>query len=153
MRSLQHVVHERREKSYAVDLNSALANMLEEEPELCRRLSMRFAAEPPFIQSTRSAIKQFLRLVLEGVCAGTKSAVEVRTEKGQGSAALIVALAEAPAELSEEGAPPPAHTVVWQHLDEVGRQAGQSLLRQLGGTLTVEQHNGVVLRITWGEMV
>src|SRR6185437_96994 len=89
VRSLQHVVHERREKSYPVDLNSALADMLEEEPELGQRLSVRFAEEAPFLQSTRSAVKQFIRLVLEGVCTGTKTVVEVRTEKGEDSAALV----------------------------------------------------------------
>jgi C4-dicarboxylate-specific signal transduction histidine kinase len=153
VRSLQHVVNERREKSYAVDLNSALATMCEEQPELGQRLSVRFAEEAPLLQSTRSAVKQFVRLVLEGVCAGTKSAVEVRTEKGASSAALIVAIAEAPAETEDEGAPSPAHTILWQHLDEVGRQAGLSLLRQLGGMLAVEQSSsgGVNLRITWEE--
>lgn len=47
-----------------------------------------------------------------------------------------------------------AEALVWQNLDEVSRQAGPSLLRQLGGVLEVETHaeGGVVLRAIWGDM-
>ncbi len=152
VRSLQHVVQERREKSYAVDLNGIVVEVVADEPELRRRVSMQFDAESPSISRTRSTVKQLVRLILEGVCAGTKAAVRLRTEKRPDGAALIVEMAEAPAGLSEEGGAPPAQVVLWDNLDEVGRQAGQSLLRQLGGTLTVEpaDEDTLVLRVVWG---
>src|SRR6185312_11159752 len=93
VRSLQHVVHERREKSYAVDLNAVVAEVLEEPTP--RKVAVHFAAEAPVLQSTRSAVKQFVRLVLEGACAGTQAALEIRTEKKADTAALIVEIADA----------------------------------------------------------
>jgi hypothetical protein len=152
LRSLQHVAQERREQSYAVDLNAVVASVLEEEPELRSRVAVQFAAEAATIPSTRSAVKQLVCLVLEGICAGTKSAVQVRIEKLADGAGLYLQVAEAPAGMAEEGSPPLADAVLWQNLDEVGRQAGQSLLRQLGGTLEVERRaeGGVVLRAIWG---
>jgi hypothetical protein len=52
---------------------------------------------------------------------------------------------------AEEG-PEFADAILWQNLDEVARQAGQSLLRQLDGMLEVElrAEGGVMLRVVWG---
>jgi signal transduction histidine kinase len=145
LRSLQYVVQERREKSYAVDLNDTVAEVLEES-ELRQGVSAEFAPEAPRIQGTRGAVKQFVRLVLQGVRASTKSSLRWWTEKRQEGAALSVEIAA-----TADGASPSAESVLWQNLDEVGRQAGQSLLRQLGGEMTVEQgrDGAMVLRVTW----
>jgi signal transduction histidine kinase len=148
VRALQHVVQERREKSYRVDLADILAAVLQENAELRRRVTVQPAGQAPSIHSTRSAVKQLVQLLLEGVLVGTKSAVQVRTEDRAGQLVLSVEIAEA----AEEGDLPLADALLWQNLDEVGRLAGQSLLRQLGGTLEVEPHaeGGVTLRIIWG---
>lgn len=145
VRSLQHVVQERREQSYPVDLNSVLAEVLEETEELQRRVSPRLSPNVPLIQSTRSALKQLVRLLLEGVCAGTEAAVMAATSEQAGGAAFSLTIAGA------LDAASPVETLLWQNLDEVGRLAGPSLLRQLGGTLTAEQsaEGAMILRIVW----
>jgi hypothetical protein len=148
VRALQHVVQERREKSYPVDLAGVLALVLEENAAWHRRVTMQPSGQVPSIHSTRSAVKQFLQLFLEGMLARTKSAVQARLEKQGDSAVLRVEIAEA----AEESELPPSDVLLWQNLDEVGRLAGQSLLRQLGGTLEVEPRaeGGLTLRIIWG---
>jgi phosphoglycerate-specific signal transduction histidine kinase len=144
LRSLQQVVQERREKSYNVDLNNILAETLEESAELRRRVTARLSPKTPQIQSTHSALKQLVHLLLEGVCAGTQAAVKAATGEQEGSAALSLTLA------AEDGAST-VEALLWQNLDDIGRLAGQSLLRQLGGVLTSERSGDgvVVLRITW----
>jgi hypothetical protein len=89
---------------------------------------------------------------LEGVLSGTKSAVRVRTEKQGDRAALNMEIAETSAATTEEEGPEFADAILWQNLDEVARQAGQSLLRQLDGVLEVKPRlqGGVMLRVTWG---
>lgn len=157
VRSLQHVIQERRENSYAVDLDSVLAEILEEETELSRRLSVAprsrrsEAGSVPRIHGTHSAVKQLLRLLLEGVCAGTKATVKAATGEADGGAALSLNIADAAAEIDTEEGPSAAAALLWQNLDEVGRYAGQSLLRQLGGALTTERANDgtLVLRVVW----
>ncbi|HEY7425743.1 MAG TPA: hypothetical protein VH682_16055 [Gemmataceae bacterium] len=148
VRALQHVVQERREKSYPVDLAGVLTTVLEENAEWCRRVTVQPSEQALLIHSTRSAVKQFVQLLLEGVLAGTKSAVQVWMGDREGQAALRVEIGEA----AEEGTPPSADVLLWQNLDEVGRLAGQSLLRQMGGTLEVEPRveGGLTLRILWG---
>jgi hypothetical protein len=145
VRSLQHVVQKRREQAYAVDLNSVLAEVLEEDGKLRSRVSLHLGPNAPPIQSTRSAVKQLVRLLLEGVRAGTEAAVEAATGEAEGGAVLSLKLAHA------EGNDSTVEALLWQNLDEVGRLAGQSLLRQLGGTLTVERtgDGNVALRIVW----
>jgi signal transduction histidine kinase len=153
VRSFQHVVQERRQKSYAVDLNDAALEVLEEEPALRQAVSVQLAEQAPRIQGTRGAVKQLIRLVLQGIHAGTTSALRLQTQKPAEGAALIVLLAAPPPEPAGEGAASSADTLVWQHLDEVGRQAGKSLLRQLGGEMTVERDHdgGAVVRVAWGD--
>jgi signal transduction histidine kinase len=148
VRSLQHVVQERREQSYDVELNSVLREVLDEETKLRRRFVPRLEANVPRIHSIRSAVKQLIRLLLEGVCAATKATVKAATSEQDGGAALTLTIA---ADSDTEGDPPTAETLLWQNLDEVGRQAGQSLLRQLGGTLTTEPAKGgtLILRVVW----
>lgn len=164
VRLLQHVVQERREKSYDVDLDSVLAEVLEEETKLRCRLSWEaeqrrslppsgetLSASAPRIHSTRSAVKQFLRLLLEGVCADTKATVKVTTTAADDGVVLSLAIADGPADAGTEDNPPAAEALLWQNLDEVGRQAGRSLLRQLGGTVRVErgQDDALLVRIVW----
>jgi signal transduction histidine kinase len=153
LRSLQHVVQERREQSYPVDLNHVLAAVLEESAEMRRRVTVQPSESAPSIHGTHGAIKQLVQLLLEGVLAGTKSAVGVRTEKQGDRAALSVEIAETSAGTAEEGTEF-ADAIVWQNLDEVARQAGQSLLRQLDGMLEMKPRagGGVMLRIVWGAM-
>jgi len=148
VRALQHVVQERREKSYPVDLGSVLTVVLEENAEWRRRVTVQPSRQAPLILSTRGAVKQFVQLLLEGVLAGTKSPLRARTEKQDDSIVLRVEIAEA----AQEGELPLADALLWQNLDEVGRLAGQSLLRQLGGTLEVEPpaKGRQTLRIIWG---
>ncbi len=144
VRTLQHAVQERREKAYAVDLNSVLEEILEEESELRCSVSPVLSQKAPVIQSNRSAVKQLIRLLLEGVCAGKQATVTVATGEQDGGAALSLTLA------GPQGEESTVEMLLWQNLDEVGRLAGQSLLRQLGGTLTAEQNgNERILRITW----
>jgi phosphoglycerate-specific signal transduction histidine kinase len=144
LRSLQFVVQERREKSYNVDLNSILAEALEEEADLRRRVSPRLSPKGPQIQSTRSAVKQLVHLLLKGVCAGTNATVKAVTGEQDDCAALWLTLA------AEDDAST-VEALLWQNLDEIGRLAGQSLLRQLGGVLTAERGGDgvVILRIVW----
>ncbi len=153
IRSLQHVVQQRREKSYLVDLNSVLTDVLQEEVELRRRLSPRLGESVPPLQGTHTAVKQLVRLLLESVCAATKATVTAATDTQEGGAALSLTIADAPADLSTEGESPTIEAIIWQNLDEIGRQAGQSLLRQLGGVLTTERGgDGVlILRVVWGQ--
>lgn len=155
VRSLQHVVQERREKSYAVDLDSVLAEVLNDEAELRRRLSMRAAARTataaPPLHSTRSAVKLLLRLLLEGVCAGTKAPVKATTGEEEDAAALSLTFADAAADLGSDDSSPSVDALLWQNLDEVSRLAGQALLRQLGGVVTAERDDDGTfhLRIIW----
>jgi signal transduction histidine kinase len=151
VRSLQHVVQERREKFYAVDVHSVLTEVLEAAPELRRRVASQPAESVPPIQSTHSAVKQFVRLLLEGVCAGTKAAVSVAIGVREGGVALSLTIAAVPPDVGAEGGPPAAEALLWRNLDEVGRQAGQSLLRQLGGVLSLERssESEVVLHVVW----
>jgi phosphoglycerate-specific signal transduction histidine kinase len=144
LRSLQQVVQERREKSYNVDINSVLTETLEASAELRRRVSPRLSPKVPQIQSNRSAVKQLVHLLLEGVCAGTQATVKAATGEQEGCAALSLTLAA-------EGGASTVEALLWQNLDDIGRLAGQSLLRQLGGVLTSERcgDDGVVLRIVW----
>lgn len=144
VRTLQHAVQERREKSYTVDLNSVLAEILEDEAELRRRTSPRLSQKAPIIHNTRSAAKQLVRLLLEGVCAGTQATVNAATGEQDGGAALSLTIAGAEGETST------VESLLWHNLDEVGRLAGQSLLRQLGGALTAE-HTAEErsLRVIW----
>jgi signal transduction histidine kinase len=152
VRSLQHVVLERREKSYAVDLDSVLAEVLEEEADLSRRLSVtpttgETLVSPSLrIQSTRSAVK-----LLVGVCAATNTTVKVATGETDGGPTLSLTIADAAADIGSAGDPAAAETFLWQNLDEVSRHAGQSLLRQLGSTLTAERVDGgtLLLRVVW----
>ena len=146
VRSLQHVAQERREKAYPVDLNGVVADVLEETPALRRRVSAQLAAEALPIPSTRSALRQLVRLLLEALLAGAKAAVRVRTEKRENAVVLNLTAAETTAQDD-----PTPQAVLWQHLDEVGRYAGQSLIRQLGGALTVEwvDNEGWVVRVVW----
>jgi phosphoglycerate-specific signal transduction histidine kinase len=150
VRSLQHIVMERREQFYPVDLGGVLTELLEDDAELRRRVHLELSGEVPAIPSTQSTVKQLVQILLEGVLAGTKSTVVVRTEKQNESAALTLTLAEAAAQMAD-GDPSPLDALLWQNLDEVGRQAGQSLLRQLGGTPEVEPRaeGGVTLRFRW----
>lgn len=149
LRSLQHAAMERRQQSYPVNLNNVLAEVLEDDAELRRRITVQRAEETPLIEGTHGAVKQLVRLLLEGVFAGTPSALTVRTEKQEEGAALTLTLAETP-----EGDLPPLDALLWHNLDEVGRHAGQSLLRQLSGTLEVEARaeGGLTLRIRWGPL-
>src|SRR5262249_35644996 len=80
VRALQHVVQERREKAYPVDLGSVLMAVLEENAAWRRRVTLQPSGQVPLIHSTRSTVKQFVQLLLEGVLAGTKSAVQARIE-------------------------------------------------------------------------
>jgi signal transduction histidine kinase len=146
VRSLQLVVQERREQFYPVDLNRIVAEV-GEEPELRGRVSLELAGEVPWVRATRSALKQLIHLLLKDACAGMTETVRVATAKHDGGAALEISIAA-----TNEGAAPPVEELLWHNLDDLGRQAGQSLSRQLGGTLTVEQGSpkGCVLRITWG---
>ncbi|HZV04004.1 MAG TPA: hypothetical protein VE999_02845 [Gemmataceae bacterium] len=143
LRSLQHIVQERREKSYNVDLNSILTEALE-QAELRRRVSPRLSPKSPQIQSTRSTVKQLVHLLLEGVCAGTEATVKATTGEQDGCAILSLTLP------AEDGAST-VEALLWQNLDEIGRLAGQSLLRQLGGAVTSERASdgAVVLRVMW----
>jgi phosphoglycerate-specific signal transduction histidine kinase len=144
VRTLQHAVQERREKSYAVDLNSMLAEILDEESELHHSVSLVLSQKTPVIQSTRSAVKQLIRLLLEGACAGKQTTVTVATGEQGGGAVLSLTLT------GPQGEESIVEMLLWQNLDEVGRLAGQSLLRQLGGTLTAEQTgNEHIFRVTW----
>jgi hypothetical protein len=144
VRTLQHAVQERREKSYPVDLNSVLTEIIEEEPELRRRLVPSLSPKSPHIHSTRSAVKQLVHLLLQGVCAGTKATVKVATGEEEGGGVLSLTLA------SVEGDASTAEELLWQNLDEVGRLAGQSLSRQLGGAVTAERIGDArILRIIW----
>jgi phosphoglycerate-specific signal transduction histidine kinase len=144
VRTLQHVVQERREKSYPVDLNSVLTEIVEEEPELRRRISLCLSPKAPLIHSTRSAVKQMIRLLLEGVCTGTRATVKAATAEHEDGAVLRLTLAGAASEDST------AEALLWQNLDEVGRLAGQSLLRQLGGALTAERSGDArILHVIW----
>src|SRR5579875_259213 len=92
IRSLQQVVQERRDQSYPVDLNSALTEVLEEEPELCRRISLHLLAKAPHIHSMRSTVKQLVRLILEGVCAGTQATVPIQTDERDGDTILCLTI-------------------------------------------------------------
>jgi phosphoglycerate-specific signal transduction histidine kinase len=130
--SLQHTVEERRENAYAVDLNGVLAEVLEEAGALNRQVSAALTPNTPPIQSTRSAVKQLVRLVLEGVCASTKSTVRAATAEQHGDVVLSLMI------VGDKGSPSAVEDVPWGKLDEVGRLAGQSLLRNLGGALTSE---------------
>jgi nitrogen-specific signal transduction histidine kinase len=144
VRTLQHAVHERREKSYPVDLNSVLTEIVAEEPELRPRLAPSLSPKVPHIHSTHSAVKQLLHLLLEGVCAGTKATVKAATGEQEGGAVLNLTLAGA------EGDASTVDALVWQNLDEVGRLAGQSLLRQLGGSVTAERTaDARILHVLW----
>jgi len=144
VRTLQHAVQERREKSYAVDLNSVLGEILEEESALSCSVSPVLSQKAPIIHSTRSAVKQLIRLLLEGVCAGKHAKVTAATGEQDGGAVLSLTLT------GPQGEESTVEVLLWQNLDEVGRLAGQSLLRQLGGTLTAERtDNERILRITW----
>jgi signal transduction histidine kinase len=145
LRNLQYVVQERREQSYPVDVNNVLAEILEENAELRRRVSPRWSETALRIHSTRSTVKQLLRLLLEGTCAGTEAAVKAATCEQDGSAVLNLTCAGVPNDASAvEGLP-------WQHLDEIGRLAGQALFQQMGGVLTSERSDDgvVVVRIAW----
>lgn len=145
VRSLQHVVQERREQSYAVDLNSVLVEVLEAESKLRSQVSLHLGPNTPPIHSMRSAVKQLVQLLLAGVCAGTDAAVQAATGEAEGGALLSLTIAHA------ESSDSIVEALLWQNLDEVGRLAGQSLLRQLGGTLTAERAGAgvVLLRIAW----
>lgn len=144
VRTLQHAVQERRENTYPVDLNSVLAEILEQQTELHRRLTLCLSPKPPVIQNTRSAVTELVRLLLEGVCTGPQAMVKACTNEQDGCAVLSLTIAGA------EGEEPTAETLLWQNLDGVGRLAGRSLLRQLGGALTVERTvEGPMLHITW----
>lgn len=149
LRTLQHIVQERCEKSYLVDLNSVLTEILEEQAELRRRVSLLLSPKAPPLSSTHSAVKQLLGLILEGVCAGTKASVKAATGEQDDSAVLILTIAGVPDEAADVDA------VLWHNLDEVGRLAGPSLLRQLGGIVTSERTGAgdVILRLVWASFV
>lgn len=150
VRSLQHVVQERREQAVDIDLNNVLTELLREEADLRRRLVPRLGADAPRIHSTRGAAKQLVRLLLEGACAATKEAVSAETCVREDSTVLGLTIPGA-ADLNGDGGQVALETLLWQNLDEVGRQAGQSLLRQLGGAVTVEpgQNGALLLRVVW----
>jgi phosphoglycerate-specific signal transduction histidine kinase len=143
LRTLQHVVQERREKSYFVDLNSILMEILEEETKRRRRIALFLTQKTPQIQSTRSAVKQLVRLLLEGACAATETTVKAETDEQDGAAILSLTIPGLEGETSAEA-------LLWQNLDEVSRLAGQSLLRQLNGSLTMERScDAVILYVIW----
>lgn len=146
VRSLQLVVQERREQFYPVDLNRIVTEVVA-EPELHSRVSLELSSEEPHVKATRSALKQLIHLLLKDACAGSSDTVRVATGKRDAGAALDITIAA-----MKESTAPPVEELLWNNLDDLGRQAGQSLLRQLGGSLTVEQGSprGWVLRIAWG---
>jgi hypothetical protein len=136
VRSLQHIVQERREQFYPVPLSEVLREVLE-QPELGRRVTFYPAEGNSSILGTRSAVKQLLRLLLEAMCAGTKTPIQAGVEQTDNGVTLRLTSAETSSQAQDEAATIDA--MFWQDLDEVSRQAGQSLLRQLGGTLQREQ--------------
>ncbi|HTU91225.1 MAG TPA: hypothetical protein VMF69_14190 [Gemmataceae bacterium] len=144
LRALQHVAQEQREFFYLVDLNNVLVEVLEEDAELRRRVSPSLCEKAPQIHSTRSTVKQMVRLLLEGVCTGKDASVKAATCEREGDAVLELTIAGANGEATN------AEALLWRNLDEVGWLAGQSLLRQLGGALTIERNDGAAtLLITW----
>jgi signal transduction histidine kinase len=151
VRSLQHVVQERRDKFYPVNLNSVLTEVVEEGADLSGRVALQLSPDRLHISSTRSAVKQLVRLLVEGACTATKATVQVGTQKRDDAATLSLTIAEPTLDESAEGEPPAVESLLWQHLDEVGLQAGRSLLRQLGGELTMNRTNdgGLVFRVNW----
>jgi hypothetical protein len=82
-------------------------------------------AEDKSILGTRSAVKQLLRSLLEALGVRTKAPIQATLESTDHGVTLRLTGSESTDDL-------------WQDLDEVSRQAGQSLLRQLGGTLQRE---------------
>jgi signal transduction histidine kinase len=147
LRSLHHLVHERREQFYAVDLHEVLVEVLEEDEALCP-VALDLSANAPRLAGTHAALKQLLHLLLRGVCAGTKSAVKAATET-QPALALTLSLADADRHGAEDESL--LQAALWENLDEIGRQAGQSLVRQLGATLTAERldEGGLLLRLAF----
>ncbi len=146
LRALQHVVQERREKSYPVDLDSVLKEVVEENAQLQRHILLCLSPTVPPIQSTRSAVKQLVCLLLEGVCAGREAVVKVETREEDGEAVLRLTIPGLADEMSPEA-------LLWQNLDEIGRLAGPSLLRQLGGVATVERtEEAQILHIVWKQI-
>jgi hypothetical protein len=143
VRTLQHVVQERCARSYAVDLNSVLTELIEDETELRGRVSPILSQKTPHILCVRTTVKQLVRLLLEGAIAGTDATVKAATSEQDGDAVLSLTIFGREGETS-------ADALLWQNLDEIGRLAGQSLLRQLGGVVTTEHSgNAGILHITW----
>jgi signal transduction histidine kinase len=149
LRSLQHLVQERREQFYPVDLNSVLLELLEEDEELRRRVSPSLSANAPRMQGMRSAIKQLVRLLLEGVCAGSKAPVNAATTDAQDGVSFTLAFADTSLGDAEDAML--LETMLWHNLDEIGRQAGQSLVRQLDAVLMAERtgEDTLTLRLVW----
>lgn len=148
LRSLQHLVQERREHFYPIDLNSVLREVLEENGKLRGRVSPSLSANAPCVQGMRSVIKQLVRLLLEGVCAGSKATVNATTD-AQDGVSLTLAFADTNLGTVEDAML--LETILWHNLDEIGRQAGQSLVRQLGAVLTAERmgEQTLALRLVW----
>lgn len=149
LRSCQHVVHQHHEALYPVELASVLAEILEENPDLRRRVSLRASIDSPHLQSTRSAVKLLVLLLLEGVCAATTATVSVATQTQEQGVALTLTVPAAT--FGFEGDHSALQATLWQHLDEVSRQAGQASLRELGGTLTAQRagEDSAILCVVW----
>lgn len=145
LRSLQHLVQARREQFYPVPLNEVVVEILDEDAKLHARVSPSLSPHTPRVSGTRSAVKQLVRLVMEGVCAGADTTAKAATDSQEGGS-LTLTLPKT--NLNDEENVPLLETVLWQNLDVIARQAGQSLVRQLGILLKAERTEGDLLIVS-----
>jgi signal transduction histidine kinase len=147
VRSLQNAAHQRRENYYRVDLNRVVQTLVADDAGLRQRVQLQLAPERPAVQGTQAGVARLVRVLLDSAGAASKGPLRVQTEQADGSVRLKVAWSgTAPC----DGETPLGENIVWQHVDEIARQAGESVLRQLDGRLTVEPaEGGLQLHVTW----
>ena len=145
LRTLAQVSSERAKSYYPVDLNRAIQELLGEQPALAARVHWVASGQPlPCLRGVYSAVKQMVRLLLSAAAGDTLSALRVRTCGENGDVQLLI-------ESGESLTAPIDGAVLWGRLGDLEQLAGQSLLRQLDGTLRVAPRagGGFLLRITW----
>ena len=145
LRVLAQVSGDRAKSFYPVDLNRALQEVLAEQSTLAALVQWVPAENSlPSVRGVYSAVKQLVRLILTAASGPNLSPIRMRASGEGEGLQLVIESEECPAESVD-------NAFLWGRLGELEQLAGQSLLRQLDGTLRVgpKPGGGFLLRITW----
>jgi signal transduction histidine kinase len=145
LRILSQVSGERAKSFYPIDLNRAVQEVLAEQAALGAQVQWVPTERPlPCFRGIYSAVKQVIRLLLKAASGSKSSSLRLLTAGEDDGVQLVVESEDSPMDSVNSA-------FLWSRLCELEQLAGQSLLRQLDGALSVAPRpaGGFLLRVTW----